>query len=236
METSIEMSDVRVKRGSSEVLSGVNLRIPKGVITGLLGPSGAGKTTLLRTIVGIQANVTGSISVLGEAPGSSSLKHKVRYGTQDSSVFADLTVLANLEYAAKLLNAPRESAKIVVEQVGLNKQANQLVRSLSGGQRSRVSLAISLLGNPELILLDEPTVGLDPVLRADLWELFHDLVLRGTTLVVSSHVMDEAERCDELVLMREGSVIYSGSLPRLLEDTGQENAEQAFIASVRRSA
>lgn len=236
METSVEMSDVRVKRGSSEVLSGVDLRIPKGVITGLLGPSGAGKTTLLRTIIGIQANVTGSVSVLGKEPGSSSLKHKVRYGTQDSSVFADLTVLANLKYAAKLLNAPRESAETVVEQVGLAKQANQLVRSLSGGQRSRVSLAISLLGNPELILLDEPTVGLDPVLRADLWGLFHDLVLEGTTLVVSSHVMDEAERCDELVLMREGSVIYNGSLPKLLEDTGQENAEQAFISSVKRSA
>ena len=236
MEISIEMSDVGVKRGSSKVLNGVDLRIRKGVITGLLGPSGAGKTTLLRSIAGIQANVTGSISVLGEEPGSSSLKHKVRYGTQDSSVFADLTVLANLEYAAKLLNAPRESAKVVVEQVGLSKQTNQLVRSLSGGQRSRVSLAISLLGNPELILLDEPTVGLDPVLRAELWELFHDLVRQGTTLVVSSHVMDEAERCDDLVLMREGSVIYSGSLPRLLEDTGQSNAEQAFIASVRRSA
>lgn len=236
METSIEMSDVSVKRGSSKVLSGIDLRIRRGVITGLLGPSGAGKTTLLRSIAGIQANVTGSISVLGEEPGSSSLKHKVRYGTQDSSVFADLTVLGNLEYAAKLLNAPRESAKVVVEQVGLSKQANQLVRSLSGGQRSRVSLAISLLGNPELILLDEPTVGLDPVLRADLWGLFQDLVRNGTTLVVSSHVMDEAERCDELVLMRDGSVIYSGSLPRLLENTGQANAEQAFIASVRRSA
>lgn len=233
MANAVEFAGVSVSRGKKPVVRSVDLQIATGKITGLLGPSGAGKTTLLRTIVGIQANVTGSIRVLGEKADSAKLRQTVRYGTQDSSVFADLSVQANLEYAAKLLGLDKSSAIDAISKVGLEGQARQLVRNLSGGQRGRVSLAISLLGKPELILLDEPTVGLDPVLRAELWQLFRELANQGSTLVVSSHVMDEAERCDELVLMRDGSVIYSGDLESLLRETGQPNAELAFISSIK---
>lgn len=228
----VEIAGVSVKRGKHLALSSIDLQLAKGKITGLLGPSGAGKTSLMRAVVGIQQGVRGKITVLGQPAGSRKLKHQLAYGTQDSSVFRDLTVLENVRYAAKILGVEPGKADAVIQRVGLAEQAKQLVESLSGGQRSRVSLAVALVGDPELIILDEPTVGLDPVLRQELWALFRSIAAEGRTLVISSHVMDEAEKCDDVVLLRMGQVLYYGPLAQLLEQTGAMDAEEAFIRSI----
>jgi len=229
---SIEIGNLRVVRGKSEVLHGIDLQIAKGKVTGLLGPSGSGKTTLMRAIVGVQKGVEGNIAVLGIAAGSRALDRRVAYDTQAASVFDDLTVSQNLSYAARILGVQKAAIDEAIEAVGLVGFEKQLVSNLSGGQRNRVSLAVALLGKPELIVLDEPTVGLDPVLRRDLWNLFHKLAQNGATILVSSHVMDEAERCDSLVLMREGRVLAHETLSSLLSKTKTESAEDAFLALI----
>lgn len=216
------------------VFDGVDLSIPRGQITGLLGPSGCGKTTLMRSIVGVQRVESGTVTVLGEPAGARPLRDRVAYGTQGAAVYADLSVRQNLRYLASLLKAPRSDIDRVIDEVGLRGQADQVVASLSGGQENRVSLAMALLGAPELIVLDEPTVGLDPVLRAELWGLFRDLANRGVTLIVSSHVMDEALRCDRLLLMREGRIIADTTPSALLSDTGEADPDDAFLALIER--
>jgi len=223
------LEEVSVVRGKTTVVKKVSLEIPRGKITGLLGPSGSGKTTLLRAIVGVQQKVTGTTLVLGQPAGSLPLRSSVAYATQDSSVFSDLSVRENVSYAAQILGAPQANIDAVIDRVGLTAQRKQIVRSLSGGQRSRASLAIALVGNPQVLLLDEPTVGLDPLLRVELWELFRSIADEGRTLLVSSHVMDEAERCDMLVLMRHGHVLDCDTLPNILARTHSTTAEEAFI-------
>jgi len=219
-----------VRRGGRLVLPGVSLEVAAGTVTGLLGPSGSGKTTLLRAIVGVQIVEAGTVRVLGLPAGSPPLWRRVGYVTQEPSVYGDMSVRENLRYFARILGAPPSRIDETIAEVDLGAQAGQLTRTLSGGERSRVSLATALLGRPELLVLDEPTVGLDPVLRRDLWTLFHDLAATGRTLLVSSHVMDEAERCDELVLMRDGAVVATGSPADLLERTGAAGLEEAFLA------
>jgi ABC-2 type transport system ATP-binding protein len=214
------------------VFDGVDLEIPRGQITGLLGPSGCGKTTLMRSIVGVQAGASGEITVLGAPAGSRALRRLVSYSTQAASVYDDLTVMQNLRYFARVLGVPRSEAERVLGRVGLEERATALVESLSGGQRGRVSLAVALLGSPELVVLDEPTVGLDPVLRAELWQLFRELADSGVTLLVSSHVMDEALRCDRLLLMREGEIVADTTPDELLESTGTRDPEAAFLAII----
>lgn len=216
------------------MFDGVDLSIPRGEITGLLGPSGCGKTTLMRSIVGVQRIAAGDVTVLGEPGGSRKLRKRIAYGTQGAAVYGDLSVRQNLAYVAGLLNAPRSDVDRVIDEVGLRAQAGQLVDSLSGGQETRVSLAMALLGAPEVIVLDEPTVGLDPVLRAELWGLFRGLADRGVTMIVSSHVMDEALRCDRLLLMRAGRIIADTTPSALLEDTGAEDPDAAFLALIER--
>ena len=228
----IEIENLRVVRGKTEVLHGLDLQIPKGKVTGLLGPSGSGKSTLMRAIAGVQKGVAGTLTVLGKPAGGRSLEHRVAYDTQSASVFDDLTLKQKLKYAAKILGVSKHAIDSAIDRVDLAGFENHLVNNLSGGQRNRVSLAVALLGSPELIVLDEPTVGLDPVLRRDLWELFHKLAKEGTTLLVSSHVMDEAERCDSLVLMRDGNVLAHDSLEALLKKTGTNNPEAAFLALI----
>ncbi|WP_319805274.1 ABC transporter ATP-binding protein [Microbacterium sp. YJN-G] len=201
---------------------------------GLLGPSGCGKTTLMRAIVGVQRIHGGSVTVLGEPAGARALRHRVTYGTQGSAVYSDLTVQENLRYFASVAGASRTDVDRVIAQVGLASQARQSVDALSGGQVNRVSLAVALLGGPELVVLDEPTVGLDPVLRTELWNLFRELAAAGTTMLVSSHVMDEALRCDRLLLMRDGRIISDTIPQRLLADTGQADAEAAFLTLIER--
>ena len=206
----VTVRELEVRRGGKRVLPGISLAIRAGVVTGLLGPSGSGKTTLLRALVGVQLVKGGEVEVLGQPAGAPDLRRRVAYVTQAPSVYGDLTVRENLQYFARVLRAPRERIDETIAAIGLARQAGQVVRTLSGGERSRVSLGAALLSDPELLVLDEPTVGLDPVLRAELWQQFHALAAHGKTVLVSTHVMDEAERCDELILMREGRIVASG--------------------------
>jgi len=227
------VSDLRVVRGGVEVLHGMSLTVESGTVTGLLGPSGGGKTTLMRSLVGVQIVASGQVDVLGRPAGSAELRHRVGYLTQSPSVYPDLTARENLGYFAAVLGAPAGDVDRVLAEVALTDAADRAVSRMSGGQQARVSLAVTLLGAPELLVLDEPTVGLDPVLRADLWSLFHDLAGRGVTLLVSSHVMDEATRCDRLLLVREGDLIADSTLPELLVRTASEDVEEAFLKLVR---
>jgi ABC-2 type transport system ATP-binding protein len=227
---SIRIRDLRVRRGGRLVLPGISLDVQRGVVTGLLGPSGSGKTTLIRSIVGVQIIESGEVTVLGQPAGSPELRHVVGYVTQAPSVYADLTVRENLHYFARILDAPDERVDEAMATVALSERADQVVGTLSGGERSRVSLATALLGEPQLLVLDEPTVGLDPVLRRDLWNMFHELAAAGTTLLVSSHVMDEAERCDDLVLLRDGRIVATGSPDELRHETHADDLEDAFLA------
>jgi ABC-2 type transport system ATP-binding protein len=220
---------VTVKRGKQTVLRDVNLDLPSGKIIGLLGPSGAGKSTIMRALVGVQSKVTGEVSVLGEPAGSANLATRVAYSTQASSVFDDLNVTQNLDFARKMIGAPVSDITRVLAEVGLTGFAKAKVGNLSGGQRNRVSLAMAMVGSPELLILDEPTVGLDPVLRAEIWTIFRNLANSGKTLLVSSHVMDEAERCDQLVFVRDGQVIANDSLANILMATSSTSAEGAFL-------
>ena len=229
--------DLRVARGRAQVLKGLDFTVRRGSVTGLLGPSGCGKTTLMRAIAGVQARVTGTLDVLGQPAGSPPLRHLIGYVTQAPSVYPDLTVRQNLEYYAAVLGVPRVDLAARVDaalaDVDLTAHAGALTANLSGGQRSRASLAAALLGSPELLILDEPTVGLDPVLRRDLWALFHRLAGRhGTTLLISSHVMDEADRCERLLLMRAGRLLADGTPAELRDRTGAETVEDAFLRLV----
>lgn len=228
----VSIRGLHVRRGKTEVFESLDLDIPRGQITGLLGPSGCGKTTLMRSIVGVQKVAGGTVTVLGEPAGSRALRLRVSYDTQAASVYGDLTIRQNLRYFARLLGAPRSDVDRVIEEVGLADQRDQTIDSLSGGQESRVSLAVAMLGTPELLVLDEPTVGLDPLLRAELWGVFRSLAERGSTLVVSSHVMDEALRCDRLILMRAGRIVADTTHERLLADTGTTDPDAAFLAII----
>lgn len=228
----VEVQRLDVTRGKSLVLDQVSFQLAPGRIIGLLGPSGSGKSTLLRSIVGNQITSGGTVTVLGQPAGDKSLRRKVGYMTQAPSVYDDLSIRQNITYFAKALGLPGAEADRVIRTTDLDGQADRLVLDLSGGQRNRVSLAIALLGSPEIVILDEPTVGLDPVLRADLWRMFADLAATGICLLVSSHVMDEAMRCDEILLLREGKLLGQMTPARLLELTGATDPEAAFLALI----
>ncbi|MDH6236054.1 ABC transporter ATP-binding protein [Cryobacterium sp. CG_9.6] len=234
VEVAVVVRDLHVRRGKHAVLHGLTVTIPLGQVVGLIGPSGCGKSTLMRSIVGVQVVASGEVTVLGEPAGSPSLRHRVAYVTQDASVYDDLTVRQNLQYFRAVLGVPRSDVDRVIALTDLAAQSSQLVGSLSGGQRSRVSLAGALLGSPALLVLDEPTVGLDPVLRVALWSLFHRLASDGTSLLVSSHVMDEANRCDRLLLMRDGDILADDTPGGLLTATGAADTEAAFLTLIAR--
>ncbi len=235
MANAVEVDNLVVSRGKRTVLHGISTAIPEGRVTGLLGPSGSGKTTLMRAIVGVQRVRSGRVTVLGHPAGVPALRHRVGYLTQAPSVYADLTVRENARYFASLYpGVTRRDADQAIRDVGLADAAGQLVRTLSGGQHSRASLACALLGKPRLLILDEPTVGQDPVLRDDLWQRFHALAAAGTTLVVSSHVMDEAGRCDRLVLIREGRVVADDTPDAVRATAGTDDLENAFLRLIRR--
>ena len=232
-DVAVRVEDLVVDRGGRRVLHGIGLRVAAGEVTGVLGPSGGGKTTLLRAIVGVQRTAGGTVEVLGMPAGSASLRRRVGYVTQAPSVYGDLTVQQNARYFAAVLGAPTQSADRAVRAVGLEQARHQLVNTLSGGQRGRASLACALVGQPEVLVLDEPTVGLDPVLREELWALFHQISTEGTAVLVTSHVMDEAARCDRLVLLREGVVIADDTPDGLRRRTGTADLDQAFLRLVR---
>ena len=225
----IRIDGLNVVRGGKLVLPSVSLDVHGGRVTGLLGPSGSGKSTLIRSIVGVQIVEAGRVEVLGVPAGDPALRSRVGYVTQAPSVYTDLTVRENLEYFCAVLGAPRARVDEALASVRLGEHEGQVVRTLSGGELSRVSLASALLGQPEVLVLDEPTVGLDPVLRRDLWATFHELAAAGATLLVSSHVMDEAKRCDDLILMREGRIVAVVTPDELRERTGRQDLEEAFL-------
>jgi ABC-2 type transport system ATP-binding protein len=235
MTTAIEVRDLVVDRGARRVLHGINCSVEAGSVAGLLGPSGSGKTTLIRAIVGGQVVRSGTVTVLGEPAGATALRRTVGYVTQAPSVYADLTVRENARYFASLHGLGAADADRAVADVGLAGAAGQLVGNLSGGQRSRASLGCAMIGSPRLLVLDEPTVGQDPVLRADLWAKFHALATAGTTLLVSSHVMDEAGRCDRLLLIREGRLIGDDSPAGIRAAADTEDLEEAFLRLIRSS-
>jgi ABC-2 type transport system ATP-binding protein len=232
MKNAVEVRDLVVRRGGREVLKAIGFTIEEGTVTGLLGPSGCGKSTLMRSLVGVQQLTSGTVRAFGEEAGSRALRSRIGYVTQAASVYDDLTVAENLRFFAKVLGVPVSEVEEAIDAVDLRNHAEQVVGRLSGGQRSRASLAVALLGNPALLVLDEPTVGLDPVLRRDLWKLFHDIADRGAAVFVSSHVMDEADRCDRLLLMREGLIIADDTPERIREKTRTDDIESAFLALV----
>jgi len=232
----IVVEGLRVIRGGTTVLPELSCEVAVGRVTGLLGPSGSGKTTLLRSIVGVQHITAGTVTVLGEPAGSKELRSRVGYMTQAPSVYRDLTVRENLRFFARVLGREPETVARAIADVSLESHTDSVVSRLSGGEQARVSLAAALLGSPELLVLDEPTVGLDPVLRRDLWSLFHRLAERGVTLLVSSHVMDEADRCDALLLLREGRVLAHGTPAELRTRTGATSLDEAFLALIEAGA
>lgn len=235
----VEVDHLHVVRGGRTVIEDLSLRIPAGQVVGLLGPSGCGKTTLMRSVVGVQRIAGGTVTVLGEPAGSAPLRHRVGYLTQAPSIYPDLSIEENIAYFAQVIGTPRralaDEVARVLDMVALTDHAKSRAGALSGGQESRVSLAAALVGTPEVLVLDEPTVGLDPVLRRDLWNIFRDLAADGVALLVSSHVMDEAVRCDRLLLMRAGAMLADDTLSGVLAATGTGDIESAFLALVDRA-
>ena len=231
MSLAVTATDLRVTRGRKEILHGLDLNLAPGTITGLLGPSGCGKTTLMRTIVGVQ-RYRGQVEVLGHAPGAAAVRGRVGYVTQDQAVYTDLTARQNLRYFASLAGSRARDLDEVLDVVGLTALADRPVSTYSGGEAGRVSLACALVADPDLLVMDEPTVGLDPVTREELWTTFHALAERGATLLVSSHVMDEAFRCDQVLLMRQGRILATTTAKDLLASTGADTVDAAFLAVI----
>ncbi len=229
-DAAVSVQDLTVTRGTVRAVVEVSLTLHPGSITGLLGPSGSGKTTLMRAIVGSQQIDSGGIRVLGHPAGSAPVRALVGYMSQVPALYTDLTALENLRYFASILRLPAERVTEVVDQVDMSRRADALVRELSGGEVNRVSLGVALLARPPVLILDEPTVGLDPLLRRTLWRLFRELADAGAALLVSSHVMDEASRCDRLILMRDGAILYQGLRDDLPRAAGADDIESAFIA------
>jgi len=232
VSAAVRADELHIVRGGVVVLPGLSCEVAAGSVTGLLGPSGSGKSTFLRAVVGVQRVAGGTVEVLGAPAGSSTLRRRVGYMTQAPSVYGDLTVEENLRFFARVLALPRDAVAAAIADVSLESFTGRVVNTLSGGQRARVSLATALLGSPDLLVLDEPTVGLDPVLRRDLWELFHRIAERGATLLVSSHVMDEADRCDALLLLRDGNLLARATPAELRARTGVEQLDEAFLRLV----
>ena len=230
----VHVCGLRVRRGGRPILHGLSFDLPTGTITGLLGPSGCGKTTLMRVLVGVQ-RYDGEVRVLGADPGAPAVRDRVGYVTQEAAVYKDLTARQNLRYFAALAGTRARDIDEVLETVGLTPMADRVVGTYSGGEANRASLACALVAGPEVLVLDEPTVGLDPLTREDLWATFHSLAERGIPLVVSSHVMDEAFRCDSVLLMRDGSLLATTTAPALLERTGAATLDEAFLAVIRKT-
>lgn len=232
MASAISIRGLTVIRGGKTIVHEFDFEIESGKILGLLGPSGSGKTTIMRSVVGLQRLTSGTISVFGIPAGHKDLRTRVSYSTQDASIYRDLTCSENVDYFRAMQGYFSNSTEEILELVDLTKNRKQLAATLSGGERARLALATALVGKPEILILDEPTVGLDPLLRRDLWKLFHRFTSEGKTLLVSSHMMEEADHCDELVLMRDGAILAKGSPEQLRKDSGQENMDSVFISLV----
>ena len=233
VETVIDAQDVTRRFGDIQALDGITLRVPRGVIYGLLGPSGSGKTTFIRILAGALRASSGTVTLLGRPQPSRANAAHIGYMTQTAAMYPDLSLRENLEFFGALygLEGRRLSERIeeIAGEVGLGDRLAGPLHTFSGGMRQRASLCCALLHEPDLLILDEPTVGLDPVLRRAFWDRFRRLADAGRTLVVSSHVMDEAERCDVLGFVRDGRLLASDSPAALRQLTGQTNLEDAFL-------
>jgi ABC-2 type transport system ATP-binding protein len=223
--------------GRQEVLRDISLLLPHGQITGLLGPSGCGKTTLVNLMVNITRPSSGTVSVLGESPPLKTARMRLGFMPQSEALYNDLTATENLRFFGALFGLRGTSMTAAIERVlnlvHLKDEGRKLVADFSGGMKRRLSLAVALLHQPELLLLDEPTVGLDPVHRLELWEAFRQLADTGTALLITTHVMDEAASCDNIVMMRDGLIIAQDSPAALIERTGTDNLEAAFLIFAR---
>lgn len=229
MSPPVVATDLTIVRGTTIAIDAVSVSLRPGTITGLLGPSGSGKTTLMRAVIGSQRLTSGTVTVLGHPAGSPAVRARVGYMAQSPALYADLTVEENLRYFGTLLRVSSARVAEVIDLVDLGSRRSAMVRTLSGGELNRASLGAALIGSPDILVLDEPTVGLDPLLRRDLWAQFRALADSGVTLLVSSHVMDEAERCDRLLLLREGSLLFDGDRAELAARAGTDDIEAAFI-------
>lgn len=229
----LEVSDLRIVRQGNEILHGISCSLEQGSITGLLGPSGCGKTTLMRAIMGVQRITSGEITILGRPAGDPELRKKIAFTSQALSIYREISVLENVMYFARLIGAGKDEARLACERVQLGEYMDRRVSQLSGGQAGRASLACALVGNPDILILDEPTVGLDPLTREGLWDVFHELASNGTTLLISSHVMDEAVRCDKALIMRDGHFLAHQPITEVMDTTGTNNPEDAFLALIK---
>lgn len=231
----LRVRNLYVRRGKTSVLCGLNFDLSRGSITGLLGPSGCGKTTLMRSILGVQRIASGSIDILGFPAGAKPLRHKMAYTSQSLSIYPDISVHDNVAYFGRLVGASRADVEQAISRVQLNEYASRPITKLSGGQANRASLACALVGHPEILVLDEPTVGLDPITRQELWQVFRGFAAEGVTLLISSHVMDEASHCDEVLFMREGKFLAQESIESVQARTSTDNPEKAFLALIKES-
>ena len=236
----VEIDKASFSYGKIKALDELSLSVPTSISFGLLGPNGAGKTTLIRLLVGLLKPQRGSARILGE-PLSRKRAHLIGYMPQLQSLYTELSVLQNVDFFAKIyhLNNKTERARRVEESlklVDLWERRHDAVQKLSGGMRQRVSLACAIVHNPPLLLLDEPTVGLDPELRVTFWEHFKNLTRKGVTIIISSHTMDDAAHCDRLAFMRNGKVIVEGTPAELTQATGKSAAtlEDAFLYCIHR--
>ena len=216
--------------GAIRAVDGVEFDLPPGRIYGLLGPNGSGKTTLIRLLTGMAHATAGHAEVLGVTMPSRPNLSRIGYMTQSDGIYPALTVGENVRFFAEVYGVDSEAAvRDALTLIDLADRAGSVAGTLSGGQRRRLSLACALVHRPTILFLDEPTVGIDPLLRVQFWAHFRSLVDAGTTIVVSSHVMDEADRCDELLFMRMGRIIARGSGEQLRHDAGTDDLEQAFL-------
>jgi len=228
----VEARDIRKHFGSVTALDGLTLSVNVGEIYGLLGPNGSGKTTFIRVLAGLVRPDAGDITIFGRPPRDAVAGGGVGYMTQAAALYGELSVDENLRFFAALEGVGDVEARIAdaLGRVGLLERRRSVVNTLSGGMRTRVSLAATLLHGPKLLLLDEPTVGVDPAQRREFWEHFRALASSGVTILVSSHVMDEASRCDRLGLIRAGKVLAEGSARELVTRAGTSDLESAFLA------
>jgi ABC-2 type transport system ATP-binding protein len=224
----VEVRQVRKRFGATQALDGLSLLVPRGQIYGLLGPNGSGKTTLIRSILGLVAPEEGEVDVLGRRMPEREVLGRIGYMTQAAALYTDLTAEENVRFFAAIAGGGDVAAALAFVELG--DRARSVVATLSGGMRTRLSLACAIVHQPELLLLDEPTVGVDPHLRVQLWAGFREMAAAGTTIIVSSHVMDEAERCDRLGLVNRGRILAEGSSAELLARAGTDTLESAFLA------
>ena len=216
--------------GPITALDGLSIRIPRGVIYGVLGPNGAGKTTTIRAIAGLVDVDCGSVEILGGNPGDRTVQARLGYMPQSPALYEELSVRENVAFFSACYGAGSAGEQAdSIALVGLEDRADSLVRTLSGGMRQRASLACAIPHNPELLLLDEPTAGVDPQLRVTFWNHFQRMASAGTTILVSSHIMDEAERCDRLGLILGGKLLAEGSADDIQKQAAARNLEDAFI-------